>query len=205
MTRPSWRSVRRPPSTSAECTCLNGRQTLSFIKDPCLASGLPWGGRRLGMNCKTSDQRGAVARSRLHAGTASRHPRTTTATSGLQLPFVFHPERKLLRRSAHGSAQRPTSRPRLPWGWARFRKVRTEAYRRRPRSDQDKHTLPDVLRRLGGGWRWRSDGFGNRTTFVQDYKVGTVVSTFSTRTPNRRSGTALPAMPCRIARNRRPP
>jgi hypothetical protein len=36
-----------------------------------------------------------------------------------------------------------------------------------------KHTLYDGWG--GGGWGWRRGGFGNATTFVNDYKVGTLV------------------------------
>jgi hypothetical protein len=38
-----------------------------------------------------------------------------------------------------------------------------------------KHTYETFYDGWGGGWRWRSGGFGNATTFVQDYKIGTVV------------------------------
>jgi uncharacterized protein DUF4136 len=37
-----------------------------------------------------------------------------------------------------------------------------------------KHTY-DTFYDGWGGWRWRWGGFGDATTFVEDYKVGTLV------------------------------
>ena len=38
-----------------------------------------------------------------------------------------------------------------------------------------KHSYETFYDGWGGGWRWRMGGFGSSTTYVQDYKVGTVV------------------------------
>jgi hypothetical protein len=39
---------------------------------------------------------------------------------------------------------------------------------------KDRHTLNTFYDGFGGGWRW-GGGFGNETTTVDDYKVGTLV------------------------------
>ena len=38
-----------------------------------------------------------------------------------------------------------------------------------------KHSYETFYDGWGGGWRWRMGGIGSSTTYVQDYKVGTVV------------------------------
>lgn len=38
-----------------------------------------------------------------------------------------------------------------------------------------KHSYQTFYDGWGGGWRWRWGGLGTSTTYVQDYKVGTVV------------------------------
>src|SRR5579862_8578175 len=51
---------------------------------------------------------------------------------------------------------------------------------------QNQHTLNTFYDGFGGGWRWRgAGGFGDATTTVENYRVGTlVVDLFDAKTKN---------------------
>ena len=60
-------------------------------------------------------------------------------------------------------------------GWAEVPEGQGRAAVVAHAATKTKHSYETFYDGWGGGWRWRTGGFGNSTTYVQDYKVGTVV------------------------------
>src|SRR6266849_4743660 len=148
-----------------------------------LASSLPWVcRRRVCMNAKYLVSLGAAALFAMACGYSIK----TTTDYDRHVNFSNYHSFSILKGNSSGNplmdqrAQADVQSALTSKGWKEVPNGQGQAAVVVHAATKTKHTyqtMYDGFGGFGGGWRWR-DGFGSlggATTFVQDYKVGTLV------------------------------